>query len=54
MAIQNGGITKDGITKKTNLLVLGENPGKSKIAKAEEYGIETINEDEFLNIINNK
>lgn len=52
MAVKNGGITKDGITKKTNLLVLGENPGKSKIAKAKEYGIETINEDEFLNIIN--
>lgn len=53
MAVKNGGITKDGITKKTNLLVLGENPGKSKIAKGKEYGIETINEEEFLNIINN-
>ena len=53
MAVKNGGIIKDGITKKTNLLVLGENPGKSKVAKAKENGIETIKEDEFLNIINN-
>jgi DNA polymerase III epsilon subunit-like protein len=53
IAIKNGGTTKDGITKKTNLLVLGENPGQSKITKAKEYGIEIINEDEYLNIINN-
>ncbi|WP_300379495.1 BRCT domain-containing protein [Clostridium sp.] len=53
MAIKNGGVTKDGITKKTNLLVLGENPGKSKITKGKEYGIEIINEDEFLSILNN-
>lgn len=32
-----GGHPQDGVTKKTDYLVVGDNPGKSKIAKAVEY-----------------
>jgi DNA ligase (NAD+) len=39
------------VSKKTALVVAGENAG-SKLAKAEELGIEVIDEDEFAKRLN--
>ena len=51
-----GGHPQDNVTKKTDYLVVGENPGKSKIAKAEEYkgkgqNIEIIDAAKFIEMI---
>lgn len=50
LAIQYGGIVKSSVSKKTDILVVGENPG-SKLTKAKELGIEILSEDQFLNMI---
>lgn len=41
------------VSKKTNYVVVGENPG-SKASKAEQLGVEILDEDAFLEFINNK
>ncbi len=51
LTIQYGGIVKSSVSKKTDMLVVGENPG-SKLTKAQELGIQILSEDEFLKIIN--
>jgi len=51
LATKYGAITKDGITKKTEYLVVSENAGKSKLKKAEDYGIKIITEDDFMEMI---
>lgn len=43
---QNGGKSSGSVSKNTSLLVAGEGAG-SKLAKAEELGVETISPDEF-------
>lgn len=43
-------ITSNSITKKTNLLVVGEDAG-SKLKKAQELGIEIMSMDDFYNMI---
>ena len=53
IAIKYGAVTTNSISKKTDLLVVGENPG-SKLRKAKELGIKTIYEEEFWNIVDNK
>ena len=42
-----GGKVTSGVSKKTDFVVAGESPG-SKLAKAEQLGVEVIDEDEFL------
>lgn len=54
IAIKYGATTATSVSKKTDIVVLGDSPGKSKTTKAEELGIKMINEKEFFVIINNK
>jgi len=46
-----GGTTTSTVSKKTDYLIFGENPG-SKIEKAKQFGIKTISENEFYKLIN--
>ncbi len=45
-----GGRASSSVSKRTDYLLAGENPG-SKIEKAKELGVKIINEEEFKNII---
>ncbi len=47
-----GGITTNSVSKKTDIVIVGEDPG-SKYDKAKELGITIWNEEEFLNKLSN-
>jgi DNA ligase (NAD+) len=47
---ERGGAAKDNVTKKTDYVVVGADPG-SKLARARELGIETITEAEFMRLL---
>jgi DNA ligase (NAD+) len=49
-----GGTAKDGVTKKTNYLVVGADPGGTKLAKANELGTPQIDEKELLRLLEGK
>lgn len=51
-AIRYGADSPTSISGKTNMLVIGEEAGKSKLEKAKQLGIEIVTEDEFWDIIN--
>lgn len=51
MIEMNGGKNASSISKKTSILVAGENMGPSKLKKATDLNIEIINEEAFLNRI---
>ena len=51
-AIRYGAESPTSISGKTNILVIGEEAGKSKLGKANQLGIEIITEQEFWDIIN--
>ena len=46
-----GAIIKDGVNKKTNILITGYNAGPSKKQKAQEFGARIMSEEEFKDII---
>ena len=46
-----GGKTTSSVTKKTSVVIVGDNPG-SKYTKALDLGIEVWDEDKFLELIN--
>ena len=46
-----GAIIKDGVNKKTNMLITGYNAGPSKMQKAQEVGARIMSEEEFKEII---
>jgi DNA ligase (NAD+) len=48
--ISLGGEISDAISKNTDYLILGSNPG-SKYEKAQELGVEVVKEDKFLKMI---
>ena len=52
LAIMYGAGVTQSISGKTYMVVVGDNPGVSKISKAKELGIKIISEDEFLNTVN--
>lgn len=47
----NGGKLLSGISKKLNYLIVGENPGPSKVQKAEKLGVPLITEDAFVALL---
>lgn len=48
-----GGTAKSEITRKTSYLVVGDDPG-SKVQRAKDWGITTIDEAEFLRLLNER
>ena len=46
-----GGTFQGSVGKATTYVVVGENPGESKVASAEKLGTKTITEDEFLALL---
>lgn len=49
--IDNGAHYASSVSSKLNYLVVGKAAGKSKLDKAEKFGIKLINEEEYLNLI---
>lgn len=50
---KKGGIVSESVSRKTDYLILGENPG-SKYQKALQFGIKIITEEEFEKMLENK
>ncbi len=46
-----GGTFQSSVSKETTYLILGQNPGQSKIEKAKKLGIDILNEDVFNKLI---
>ncbi|MBD5243924.1 MAG: NAD-dependent DNA ligase LigA [Barnesiella sp.] len=51
MIERNGGKNSGSISKKTDLVLAGENMGPAKLEKAQKLGVPVVNEDEFLKMI---
>ncbi|MGC8802874.1 MAG: NAD-dependent DNA ligase LigA, partial [Bacteroidales bacterium] len=51
LVVAHGGKLVDSVSSKTSYIVAGENPGPSKIQKAQQWGIPIISENEFLEMI---
>lgn len=47
----HGGKLVSGVSKKLNYLIVGENPGPSKVEKAQKMGVPMISEDEFMAMV---
>lgn len=47
---ERGGKVTDSVSKKTSYVVVGEAPGASKISKAQQLNIQTLNEEELRNL----
>jgi NAD-dependent DNA ligase (contains BRCT domain type II) len=46
-----GATTSDSVTHHTSYLVVGQDPGATKLRKANMLGIKTISEEEFLKLL---
>ena len=46
-----GGTFKKSVSNSTDMLILGEKPGKSKISKAKDLNIQVISEADIINKI---
>jgi DNA ligase (NAD+) len=51
---KNGGKATDSVSKKTNYVLAGDEPGKNKIDKAKELGVTIIDEKQFMKIAGGK
>lgn len=49
---KSGGKNSSSISKKTSFVLAGENMGPAKYEKCQALGVQIINEDEFLNMLN--
>jgi NAD-dependent DNA ligase (contains BRCT domain type II) len=49
---ENSGTTVSSISKKLNYLIVGEKPTKRKIETAKELKIKTLNQSQFLTMLN--
>ena len=49
---ENGAKTSSSVSKKTDFVLAGKNPG-SKLKKAKELGIEVIDESKFIKLVQN-
>jgi DNA ligase (NAD+) len=49
--VARGGKATSGVSKKTSYLIAGANPGASKVTKAAEAGVPTIDEAAFLQLL---
>ncbi len=49
--VENGGVVGSGISKNTNCLVVGTDPG-SKLEKAKMLGVKILSEEEFIKVLN--
>lgn len=49
---QNGGKNIGSVSAKTSFILAGDNMGPAKLEKAEKLGVRLVNEDEFLQMIN--
>jgi DNA ligase (NAD+) len=52
LIIAHGGKNSGSISGRTTFLLAGDKPGPEKIKKAESLGIEIIDEDKFMTLIN--
>lgn len=52
MIEQHGGKNSGSVSGKTDYILAGENMGPAKLEKAAKLGVKIINEDEFLNLLN--
>jgi len=48
---KNGGINVSAVSAKTHFLLTGENPGPSKLTKAEKLGVKIISESDFWDML---
>lgn len=51
LIVSHGGISGDSVTKKTDILVIAEKPGASKVNKAAQLGTKTMTVDEFKSML---
>ena len=49
---ENSGVTVSSVSKKLDYLIVGEKPTKRKIDKAKTFKIRSIDQKEFLNLLN--
>ena len=49
--LAHGGAASSGVSKRTTALVVGVNPGASKVTKAEALNVPILDEQEFLNLL---
>ncbi|MDI6591432.1 MAG: NAD-dependent DNA ligase LigA [Patescibacteria group bacterium] len=46
-----GGETSESVSRRTDYLVVGKEPGSTKLEKAKKFGVKTITEKEFLSLL---
>ena len=49
---ENSGTTVSSVSKKLNYLIVGDKPTKRKVISANEFGVKTISQAQFLKMLN--